>query len=123
METFALQLCPTGMRETVDPLLTSPLACLYSVNVLGDPEGAGRHRGPDGPARVQRVEPRAHQAQEAAEPCEGIPEPPGAAPRAAHEPQKVGTELGCLSPVGLLRLEEVPLVEGMANGSAGSPRG
>ena len=38
------------------------------------------------------MEPRAHQAQEAAEPREGLPEPPGDAPRAAHEPQEVGEE-------------------------------
>nr|XP_036875185.1 actin-associated protein FAM107A isoform X1 [Manis javanica] len=66
-------------------------AAQVRLHVLRDPEGAGRHRRPDGPARVQRAGPGAHQAQEAAEPGEGLPQPPGAAPRAAHEPQKLGS--------------------------------
>lgn len=36
------------------------------------------------------MESRAHQTQEAAEPCKGLPKPPGATPGAAHESQKVG---------------------------------
>lgn len=87
-----------GQGEIIGSALSYSPAHLHSRHVLRDPEGAGGHRGPDGPARIQRVESGAHQAQEAAEPREGLSESPGAPPGAAHEPQKVGMKPCCLGP-------------------------